>query len=438
MKSLPQVVILGFPNAGKSTLFNRLLRQKKSLVHSLPGMTRDAVSAIGSLDGKRFILTDTGGLDDSSAAPLASAVKEKAWAAAQRADIVLFMLDGKRDLLPGEEDLLRSLRKLGKPVLVVLNKVDSAEQEGRVGDFYNRLKFTEILAISAEHKRDVDLLEDRLASLLPAAPAEEKEDLSPLKVAVIGRINVGKSSLINRLCGEERLIVSSSPGTTRDSTDSLIVRSKKVYCLVDTAGIRKLSRTKDKREKAGIIRAKKDIARADVLCLAMDAREFPTRQDIAIAHLAYESGKPLLLALNKWDLVPKGELHQKLKDIIYRRMPFVAYAPLLFVSALTGKGVDRILGLAEETYRRSSSKIETPRLNDFLAWVNAAHPPVTKTKRRMKIKYMTQKGVRPPTFILFAHNPAPLLPAYEKFFLEQMRKRFGLWGTPLRLIIRGS
>jgi len=437
MKSLPQVVILGFPNVGKSTLFNRLLRKKKSLVHSLPGMTRDPVSAIGSLDGKRFILTDTGGLDDSSAVPLASAVKEKAWAAARRADIVLFMLDGKRNLLPGEEDLLHSLRKLGKPVLVVLNKVDSTEQEGRIGDFYNRLKFKEILAISAEQKRDLDLLEDRLSCLLPTAAAE-KEDLRPLNVAIIGRINVGKSSLINRLCGEERLIVSSSPGTTRDSTDSLIVRNKKVYCLVDTAGIRKLSRTKDKREKAGIIRAKKDIARADVLCLAMDAREFPTRQDIAIAQLAYESGKPLLLALNKWDLVPKRGLHQRLRDIIYRRMPFVSYAPLLFVSALTGKGVDRILGLAEETYRRSSAKIETPRLNDFLAWVNTAHPPVTKTKRSIRIKYMTQTGVRPPTFVLFAHNPAVFLPAYEKFFLEQMRKRFGLWGTPLRLVMRKS
>ncbi len=437
MKSLPQVVILGFPNVGKSTLFNRLLGRKKSLVHSLPGMTRDAVTAIGSLDGKRFILTDTGGLDDSSSVPLASAVKEKAWAAALKADILLFVLDGKRDLLPGEEDLLRSLRKLDKPVLIVLNKVDSTEQEGRIGDFYNRLKFQEILAISAEHKKGLDLLEERLARLLPATAAE-KEDLKPLKLAIIGRINVGKSSLINRLCGEERLIVSSSPGTTRDSTDTLIVRNNKVYCLVDTAGIRKLSRTKDKREKAGIIRARKDIARADVLCLVMDAQEFPTRQDMAIAHLASESGKPLLLALNKWDLVPKKELHQRLRDIIYQRLPFVSYAPLVFVSALTGKGVDRMLGLAEEAYRRSSSKIETSRLNNFLAWVNTVHPPVTKTKRTMKVKYMTQKGVRPPTFILFAHNPAPFLPAYEKFFLEQMRKKLGLWGTPLRLVIRKS
>ena len=437
MKDLPQVVILGFPNAGKSTLFNRLLRRKKSLVHSLPGMTRDAVSAIASLEGKKYILTDTGGLDDSSGAPLASAVMEKAWVAARKADVCLVVLDGKRDLLPGEEELLRALRKLGKPYLIVLNKIDSAAQEDRAGDFLNRLKSGEVLAVSAEHKRDLDLLEDRLAQILPGVPLE-KEDVTPLQVAIIGRINVGKSSLINRLCGEERLIVNSSPGTTRDSTDTLIVRNKKLYCLVDTAGIRKLSRTRDKREKAGIIKAKKDIARADVLCLVMEAREFPTRQDIAVAHLAYESGKPLLLALNKWDLVPKGELHKTLKDIIYRRMPFVSYARLLFVSALTGKGVSRILDLAEEAYGRSSMKVETPRLNDFLAWINEAHPPLTKAGKRMKIKYMTQKDVRPPTFILFAHNPTPFLPAYEKFFLGQLRAKFGLWGTPLRLIIRKS
>jgi GTP-binding protein len=383
------------------------------------------------------MLMDTGGLDDSSRVPLASAVKEKAWAAAQKADVLLLVLDGRRELVPGEEELLHSLRKLGKPVLVVLNKIDSAAQEGRIGDFFNRLKSADILAVSAEHKRDLDLLEERLARLLPGILTEE-QDLKPLNVAIIGRINVGKSSLINRLCGEERLIVTSSPGTTRDSTDTLIVRNKKVYCLVDTAGIRKLSRTKDEREKAGIIKAKKDIARADVLCLVLDAQEFPTRQDIAIAHLAYDSGKPLLLALNKSDLVPQGELHRKLKEIIYRRMPFVSYAPLLFVSALTGKGVSRILDLAEEAYRRSFLRVETRRLNEFLAWVNAAYPPITKTRRRIKIKYMTQKGVQPPTFILFAHNPTAFLPAYEKFFLQQLREKFGLWGTPLRLVMRKS
>jgi GTP-binding protein len=437
MKSLPRVVIVGFPNVGKSTLFNRLLDRKRSLVHSLPGMTRDTVSAVASLQEKRYILTDTGGIADSSEVPLASAVKEKAWAAARKADVLLLVLDGKRDLLPGEKELLDSLRKLGKPVLVVLNKVDSATQEARAGDVYNFLKAETVLAVSAEHKRSLDELEEKLARLLPAAPRSE-EALKALRVAVIGRINVGKSSLINRLCGEERLIVSDSPGTTRDSTETLVTRNGKVFYLMDMAGMRKLSRARDKREKAGIVKAIKDITRADVLCLVMDTREFPTRQDISIARQAYDAGKPLLLALNKWDLVPRGELHRTFRKIVYGRMPFVSYAPLLFVSALTGKGVGRILEAAEDVYRLGSVRVETSRLNEFLARLTATHPPVSRTKRRIRIKYMTQKSVLPPTFILFASDPGPFLPAYEKFFLEQLRKTFGLWGTPLRLVMRKS
>jgi GTP-binding protein len=437
MKSIPQVVIVGFPNVGKSTLFNKLLRRKAALVHSLPGMTRDAVSALGELQGKRFILTDTGGLFDPSEAPLASAIKEKAWSAARKADIILLVLDGKRELSPAEEGLLSDLRKIGRPVLIVLNKIDSEVQESKAGEYYNRLKAEMIFAVSAEHRRNLDALEDRLASLLPGGPAETV-GLKPLRVAIIGRINVGKSSLINRLCGEDRLIVSSAPGTTRDSTDTFVIRNKKIFCLVDTAGIRRLSRTQDEREQAGIIKTKKDILRADVLCLIMDAQEFPTRQDIGIAHLAYESGKPLVLALNKWDLIPAGESAQVLKASVYSRMPFTTYAPLLFVSALTGKGVVKILDLAEEVFERSSQRVETPRLNDFLAWINAEHPPLTKTKRRIKIKYMTQKSLRPPTFILFTRTPAALLPAYEKFFLQALREKFGFRGTPLRLMMRRS
>jgi GTPase len=271
-----------------------------------------------------------------------------------------------------------------------------------------------------------------------SGPAQEKEGLLPLRVAIIGRTNVGKSSLINRLCGENRLIVSRSPGTTRDSTDTFVVRNKKLFCLVDTAGIRRLSRTRDKREKASIVRAKKDIGRADVLCQVLDAGEFPTRQDMAIAHLAAASGKPLLLALNKWDLIPRGESPRVIESAVFRGMPFVGYAPLLFVSALTGKGVVKILDQAEVVYERSSRRVETPRLNEFLAWINATHPPLTRTKRPLKVKYMTQKGIRPPTFILFAHASTPLLPAYEKFFLQALRERFDLRGTPLRLILRKS
>ncbi len=437
MKRLPQVIILGFPNVGKSTLFNRLIGTKKSLVHSLPGMTRDPVSALCSLEGKTFILTDTGGLADPSGTPLGQSVSGKAWSAARKGDLVLLLLDAKRELSPGEEELWLELKKLGKSVLVVLNKVDSTAQEMKTGDFYNRLGADSIVAVSAEHKRNLEELERRLAEHIPAGVAESA-DLQPLKVAVIGRINVGKSSLVNRLLGEEQLIVSDLPGTTRDSTDTWVRRNKKIFCLVDTAGIRRLSRARDEREHAGIIKAKKNIDRADVLCLVMDAQDFPTRQDVAVAHLAFESGKPLLLALNKWDLLPKTACAQLIRRAVYRRMSFVDYAPLLFTSALTGKGVVRILDMAEMVFELGARKIETSRLNEFLAWMNAAHPPLSKAKKRIKIKYMVQKGVRPPRFILFAHSPAALQPAYEKFFLHSLREKFGLWGTPLRLAVRKS
>jgi GTP-binding protein len=437
MKSLPQVAIVGIPNVGKSTLFNRLLGRKESLVHSLAGMTRDAVPALGEIRGKKVILTDTGGLGDPSEAPLAAAVSEKAWAAVRKSDALVLVLDGKRDLAPAEEELFSSLRKLGKPLVVVLNKIDSPVQESRLGDYFNRLRTDAIVPVAAESKRNLDELEETLAALLPGSPVDG-ESLRPLRIAVIGRINVGKSSLVNRLCGEERLIVSPVPGTTRDSTDTYVVRNKKIFCLVDTAGVRRLSRTRDSREKAGIIRAKKDILKADVLCQVIDAGEFPTRQDMTIAHLAFESGKPLVLALNKWDLIPKGESPQVIKAALFRGMPFVSYAPLVFVSALTGKGVVKILDRAEEVYESGSREVATPRLNEFLAWINAVRPPLTKTKRRLKIKYMTQKGVRPPTFILFTHSPAALLPAYEKYFLQALRERFDLSGTPLRLVMRKS
>ncbi len=437
MKPLPQVVIVGFPNVGKSTLFNRLVGQKKSLVHSQPGMTRDTVSAVCSLGDRTFLLTDTGGLDKETADPLGRTIYEKAWKAAAKADLILLVLDGRRELLPIEEELYIALHKLGRPLVVVLNKIDSAAQEVASGDYYNRLKLDSLFLVSAEHRRNLDSLEEELARLLPGQ-AKERVAVRPLRIAIIGRVNVGKSSLINRLCGEERLITSHVPGTTRDSTDTFIIRNKKIYCLIDTAGIRKLSRTKDEREKASVLRAKKTIGRADVLCQLLDAAEFPTRQDLAIAHLAEESGKPLILALNKWDLVPAEASAGSFREVIARRMSFVSYAPVLTVSALTGKRVVNILDLAEDVYAAGSRRVETSKLNEFLAWMNASHPPLTRTRRRLKIKYMTQQGTHPPTFLLFAHRPAALLPAYEKLFIQLLRERFGFWGTPLRLKLRRS
>jgi GTP-binding protein len=438
MSSLPQVVIVGFPNVGKSRLFNRLIRQKKSLVHSLPGMTRDAVSAVCTLHDRQFLLVDTGGFFDSQEEPISAKVREKAWDAARKADVVLFVLDGRRDLLPAEDELYFALKKLNRPLFVVVNKVDTPRQEDVPVDHY-RLGADKVFLVSAEHNRNLESLTESLAAVLPASAAAEEKPVEALRIALVGRINVGKSSLANRLCGEERLIVSETPGTTRDSTDILLRRDKKAFCLVDTAGLRKLGNTRDVREKAGIIKTKKNIERADVICLIMDALECPTRQDTAVAHEALGSGKPLILAVNKWDLVPKDrQVAEEFRAKIYGRLDFVNYAPLVFVSALTGQRVVKILDLAEEVHANASRRIETSKLNQFLARVNAEHPPESSTKRRIKVKYMMQKGVLPPTFFLFSHSPAHLAPAYEKFFVSLLREQFEFWGTPLRVFVRAS
>jgi GTP-binding protein len=435
-----QVAIVGFPNAGKSTLFNRLLRKKKALVHSLPGMTRDRISSSWILHGKKVELVDTGGFFDSQAEPLSAKVKHMAWEAARRADVLLLILDGRRGLLPAEEDLYRTLKKLGKPLFVVVNKVDTQAQEQALGDYY-RLGEERLFFISAEHRIGIDELEDAVAGALPEDAGEPAElaGKKVLRIAIVGRINVGKSSLANRLCGEERFIVSELPGTTRDSTDVLIRKGEKAYVLVDTAGIRKLSRVSDERESAGVIKAKKDIPQADVVCLVLDAREFPTRQDAAVAKIASESGKPLLIALNKWDLVREEDMSPKeAGEHIFRRLDFIRYAPLIAVSALTGKRVIRILDLAERVYQSGQKKIGTPRLNKFLEAMTAASFPISKSGKRVKIRYMTQTGGLPPTFMLCANSPGALAPAYEKFFIQKMREAFGLWGTPIRLILRSS
>ena len=435
MQRLTRVIIVGFPNVGKSTLFNRFLRRKRSLVHSLPGMTRDQIEATCHLQDREFTLVDTGGFFDSQEEPLSSKIKEKAWAAAQQADVILFVLDAKRELLPPEEELFISLKKLGKTIFIVVNKVDSAVAEAKLTEYY-RLAKERIFAVSAEHKRNLEFLEANLLDVIPPSKKDKTEE-KPLKIAIVGRINVGKSSIVNRLCGEEKLIVSEIPGTTRDSTDTLIRRYKKAFLLIDTAGLRRLSRTKDKREKASIIKAKKDIQRADVICMILDAGDFPARQDATVAHLAHASGKPLLIGLNKWDLI-QGQVpsSEEIKTRVYQRLDFVNYAPLLSISALTGKRVVKILDMAEEVYRHGCQRIQTSRLNKFLAWMNERHPPFSRSKRRIKVKYMTQKRVLPPTFVLFTHSRASLSPSYERFFIQHLRSRFDFWGNPIRLILR--
>jgi GTP-binding protein len=431
-----QVAIVGYPNAGKSTLFNRLLGQKRSLVHALPGMTRDRVAAACILDGKSFELVDTGGFLDSVAEPLSARVKDIAWTAARTAVLVLLLLDGQNNLLPAELDLYRALKKLDKPLLVAVNKIDTERQRSGLGDFY-RLGEPRLFFISAEHKIGLADLEEAIAAALPESAKDAPLPPPPLKIALIGRTNVGKSSLANRLCGEVRFLVSETPGTTRDSADILVRRGDKSYLLVDMAGIRKLTRVSDERESAGVIKARKAIPLADVLCLVLDAGEFPAHQDAAVAKLAFESGKPLLIALNKWDLLREDAANiARASKVLFARLEFIYYAPLVTVSALTGKRTNRIFEMAEKVHRNGQRTIPTARLNKFLEDVQAARGPVTKLGQRFRIKYMTQHGVLPPTFILFGNAKSGLAPAYEKFFLQKMREAFDLWGTPIRLVLK--
>ena len=438
MTKLPRVVIVGFPNVGKSTLFNSILGRRKSLVHSDPGMTRDSLAAECTLEGRRFTLVDTGGLFGVADEPLSDKVREKALAEAAAADLVLFVLDGKRDIAPAEEDLYLQLKRRGLRLLLVVNKFDSPVQEESMTADYYRLGEKDVHFVSAEHKINIGALEEAIAAVLPAGgPAPITEE--PLRIAIVGRTNVGKSSLVNRLLGEERLIVSEIPGTTRDSTDTLILRDGKPFCLVDTAGIRKMASAEGGREKAGIVRAKANIRQADVVCLVLDVQEFPTRQDARIAQLALDSGRPLLIVLNKWDLVDKEAVRpDAVKERVFRKLGFVSYAPLLFVSARTGQRIVKILDTAEEVHRGGTIRVETSKLNDFLARTTESHPPRLKSGARAKLRYITQKGVSPPTFILFLGARGPLSPTYEKHFLESLRQEFGFYGTPLRLIVRTS
>jgi GTP-binding protein len=401
-------------------------------------MTRDSLSATCVLEDKRFVLVDTGGLFGVADEPLSDKVREKALEEAAAADLVLFMLDGKRDVAPIEKELFISLKKRGLPILVVVNKVDSQVQEESMTAEYYRLGEKDITFISAEHKLNVGLLEEAIVAALPAAEPE-RDERAPLRIAIVGRTNVGKSSLVNRLAGEERLIVSEIPGTTRDSTDTLLLRDGKPFCLVDTAGIRKLAGAEDSREKAGILRAKSNIRLADVVCLILDVQEFPTRQDARIAQLALESGRPLIIALNKWDLVDKDAVRpEAVRTRVFRKLGFVSYAPLLFVSARTGQRVVKILDTAEQVFKSASTRVGTSKLNDFLARTAEDHLPRMKSGARAKLRYMTQKGVCPPTFILFLGARGPISPTYEKYFLDSLREAFGFAGTPIRLIVRTS
>jgi GTP-binding protein len=439
---LPIVAIVGRPNVGKSTLFNRYAGFRRALVEDEPGVTRDTIAhEVEVAPGRSLLLVDTAGLDPDPGEGLPAAVQAQARAAMAQADAILFVVDGSAGLVPVEATLARSLHRSAKPVTLVVNKIDHPSHLARVADFAG-LGFASVHAVSAEHGSGAwDALQE-LASRLPAPAPEAPEPAAPeagVRIALVGRPNVGKSSLVNRLLGAERVVVSEIPGTTRDSVDQELRVEGRVYTLVDTAGLRRPGRRTRTAERGSALMAVRSLERADVAVVVLDASEGATDQDARILQLAQERGCPLLIAANKWDLV--GEARAREVDAgIRSALRFAPDAPILHVSARTGSGVGRILGAAERVAGAGRRRIATAELNRWLRDAVGRHEPAMAQRgprrRPVKFLYATQTGVRPPTFVLFCTEPSAVQPSYRRFLENRLRESFDLRGTPVRLQLR--
>jgi GTP-binding protein len=423
--ALPVVVIVGRPNVGKSTLFNAILGQRRSIVGDEPGITRDRIQGEASYLGRRFELIDTGGIIPNDAEMIPTEILKQARVALDQAAQIIFLIDGRTEITGTDRDLAKVLRKLGKPVTLAVNKIDATSREGLAHEFHS-LGFKDLFPISSEHRIGFDELLDHVTA---AFPADEREDapeseVRPIKVAIIGRPNVGKSTLLNALVGEERSIVSPVAGTTRDAVDQSLLHNGVEYVFVDTAGIRRKGKTKLMAEKLSVVMARRHIRMANVVILVLDGTEKVAALDATIAGYAHEEGRALILCVNKWDAAgDKGK--RKFTEEIRDELKFLEYAPIAFVSAKTGAGVNRLFGMISEAYRSASKRVTTGELNRFVEMLSF--------DRDMKIYYMTQGSVRPPTFVVFTDKAKDLHFSSERFLVNQLRKRFGFEGTPIRI-----
>jgi len=449
MHQLPIIAIVGRPNVGKSTLFNRLSGSRRALVRDEPGVTRDRIVEEVEIGDRSFLVVDTAGFDPDAEGNLAAAVQSQALTAVEQADAVLFLVDGKAGLLPEDEEIARILRRGDKPLLMVINKIDHPRHEGgRASDFY-RLGFALApVTISAEHGRGVfEALETLIAALPPAAEerAPESEDEALVKVAIVGRPNVGKSSLVNKLLGSERMVVSDVPGTTRDAVAGRIESEEGAILLIDTAGIRRPGRRKAANEQISAVLAIRAIERADVVLQLIDASESVTEQDAKIAGLVRDRGRPCVLLLNKWDLLgqeeEKGRDAKRLHDEIDRRLRFVEDAPVLAISAKTGARLKRIFPAVRKLAEKARTTIPTSVLNRWLEDTTARHAPAMAVRsqnlrRPLKFFYAAQVGTHPPAFAFFCTDPSALQGSYKRFLENRLREDFGLEGTPIRILLR--
>ena len=427
---LPRVVLAGRPNAGKSTLFNRLLRRPKAVVDPTPGVTRDANESTATLDGHAVRLIDTGGLDGGSAEGLDQAIRAQGLAAVRGADLVLYVLDGKAGLSPADEDAARLLRRQQVPVLFVVNKIDSERRAAQVVDFH-RLGGGELLEVSAAHGRGIGELIEAILACVDAPRAGASA--GAIRVGLIGRPNVGKSSLVNRLLGYARTLVDDTAGTTRDAVDTELEAGGTRYTLVDTAGIRRRARVHEHLERAAAGKSLEALTRSDIVIIVLDMIEGVTTQDQRLAALAWKEGRGVVIAANKMDQCerPKDAIEE-----IRRRLPSLQRVPIVGTSAVTGRGVDGLLPAAQRVARSHDIQLQTARLNEVLARVVRAKEPPLARGRRPKIYYATQVARRPPTITVFASSPDGIHPSYHRYLQHQLAQAFNLEGTPVRVQFR--
>ncbi|HZI94557.1 MAG TPA: ribosome biogenesis GTPase Der [Patescibacteria group bacterium] len=439
---VPRVAIVGAPNVGKSTLFNRLVGRRKALVHREPGMTRDVNEEPCDWNGRPVTLVDTGGLFAPGDSIFADLVRKRVLREASRADVLLFLVDSRRGLTSLDEELGRIFRATGRQVFLVVNKLDVPGREDDAAEFF-KLGFPDLVAISAEHGLGLDELYDGITALLPAGAAEEQPapsargKSSEIRLAIAGRPNVGKSSLLNALMGEDRSLVSEVPGTTRDSVDCLLTVRGHVYRIIDTAGIRRKGKVTEAPESLSVMTARRNIEGADVVLFLMDATEGPTQQDLHVAGVAKEVGRPFIVLLNKWDLqsLTDGDPEALVRQV-RERLKFAPFAPVLTISALTGMRIDRILPLVDEVHEQASRRLSTGRLNNWLRSAVAAHRPPAVGGRDLKFFYIAQKGSNPPAFVAFTNLAAPPHFSYQRYLENSLREQFGLSRTPVILQYR--
>lgn len=436
MSRKPVIAIVGRPNVGKSTFVNRLIGSRESIVDDQPGVTRDRLYFDVEWCGKQFTIIDTGGIVPGDEEEIMMNIYTQAEIAAEQADAIIFLVDGREGVTPVDEDIANLLRKSKKPIFLTVNKIDTPEKNLLINDFYS-LSVGEPHAVSAMHGTGGigDLL-DEIFEVLPPYTAEDED--KELKIAIVGRPNVGKSSLLNALLGKERVIVSDVAGTTRDSIDTQIMCEGKGYIFVDTAGIRRKARVDYGVEKFAVARAIKAIDDADVAILMIDAVEGLTDQDKKIAAIAIDSGKPVIVAVNKWDLIEEKDSAtiNRFTDKIREEAPFLNFAPLLFISAKTKVRIQKLFGMAEEAYAETTKKISTNLLTRLILEVFTLNPPPSVKGKRLKAYYSTQIGSAPPSFVVFVNNTKIIQMSYIRFLEKKLREAFGFAGSPVRIGFR--